>query len=50
MDGPSPAMTVEAKFVNVFMAFSTGGNIRVIKFGFEGELSVEAATATPSAW
>ena len=30
--GSSPAMTVERKFANVFMASSASGNIRVIKF------------------
>jgi len=38
--GSSPAMTVERKFANVFMASSASGNIRVIKFrkgeGFSG--------------
>jgi hypothetical protein len=32
MAGSSPAMTVETKFANVFMAFSASGNIGVIKF------------------
>jgi len=32
MAGSSPAMTLERKFANVFMASSASGNIRVIKF------------------
>jgi len=36
MAGSSPAMTVERKFSNVFMASSAGGNIRVIKFRDDG--------------
>jgi hypothetical protein len=36
MAGSSPAMTVERKFANVFMASSASGNTRVIKFAFDG--------------
>src|SRR5664279_3241576 len=32
MAGSSPAMTLERKFANVFIASSASGNIRVIKF------------------
>jgi hypothetical protein len=44
MAGSSPAMTVERKFSNIFMASSASGNIRVINSG----KTYRIATMSPS--